>query len=600
MTRWLSVFLLSVLVGFVAMTREALAQDRVWIQIEAQPSLVEAQERVRDYAANLADVNGFALGGGWYAIALGPYAPTDAQQRLRELRAQGRIPRDSYIAFSSTYRQQFWPVGANLLATPALPDAGPEPRTEPETSPGTAVAEALEDAQDALPPQPEPDETPREARASERLLERAEREQLQIALQWAGFYTAAIDGAFGRGTRASMAAWQEANGLEPTGVLTTRQRAELLRQYNAVLDGLDLTVTADARTGIEMALPRGIVAFDGYEAPFARYEPSGDLGAELGARVLQISQPGTQATLFGLYDILQTLEIVPLDGPRERRRDGFSITGRNDRIVSQTEVSLRDGEIKGFVLIWPTGDEERRSRVLNEMQKSFRRIPGVLPADTGVDLADQTLDLVSGLRVRKPVRGRSGFFVDGAGQVLTSADAVAGCGTITLDGEYKATLRSLDAARGLALLQPDTPLAPQVVAQFGQTSPRIKSEIAVAGYSFGGVLGAPTMTFGALADTKGLRGEQSLDRLALSALEGDEGGPVVDQSGAVIGLLQGRWAEGRQLPDDVSFATDVDTLRAALSDAGVTPQTASAATPLAPEDLTARATRMTVLVSCWE
>jgi len=43
------------------------------------------------------------------------------------------------------------------------------------------------------------------------------------------FYNAAIDGSFGRGTRNSMAAWQEANGYEINGILTTAQRAELLK-----------------------------------------------------------------------------------------------------------------------------------------------------------------------------------------------------------------------------------------------------------------------------------------------------------------------------------------------------------------------------------
>ena len=37
-----------------------------------------------------------------------------------------------------------------------------------------------------------------------------------------------------------------------------------------------------------------------------------------GVRVLLISQSGDQGTLFGLYDIMQTLEIVPMEGPRDR------------------------------------------------------------------------------------------------------------------------------------------------------------------------------------------------------------------------------------------------------------------------------------------
>ena len=88
--------------------------DVVYIQIEAQPSLNEAEARLRDYAGGLRDVNGFSLGGGWYGIALGPYDPEDAAEQLRNLRAAGLIPRDSYLAAAGEYGRQFWPVGAGI------------------------------------------------------------------------------------------------------------------------------------------------------------------------------------------------------------------------------------------------------------------------------------------------------------------------------------------------------------------------------------------------------------------------------------------------------------------------------------------------------
>ena len=97
-----------------------------------------------------------------------------------------------------------------------------------------------------------------------------------------------------------------------TGVLTTLQRATLKRQYNAVLEGTDLALVRDEQAGIAVVMPRALVAFDRYEPPFAHYERTADVEA----KVLLISQPGDQDTLFGLYEIMQTLEIVPADGPR--------------------------------------------------------------------------------------------------------------------------------------------------------------------------------------------------------------------------------------------------------------------------------------------
>lgn len=565
----------------------ALAQagdDVVWVQIEARPSLAQATERARAWAAELPDVNGFALRGGWYGIALGPYRRDDAQRVLQVYRAEGEIPRDAFIAFSPSFGAQFWPVGANLLNRGVV--AAPQVAAPQEAE--TATAE---------PPEVEPaDETPGEARRSEATLSRAEREALQVALRWAGYYTGAIDGAFGRGTRGSMAAWQGANGFEATGVLTTKQRAVLIGQYNAVLDGLDLRLVREARAGIEMQLPMGILTRGEAVSPFVKFPGDGSVAE---AQVLLISQPGDQTTLYGLYDILQTLEIVPLDGPRTRRSAGFSITGQNDRIVTEIRASLDDGEIKGFAFVWPAGDEERRTRLLAEMETSFARISGVLDPATGVE-ASQDVDLLAGLQVRQPRLSRSGFFVDAGGTVVTTSEAVAECTRITLDDDVQAALELVDPVKGIAVLRPETALAPLSVARFSPAPPRLKSEVAVAGYSFGGVLGAPSVTFGTLVDIKGLGGEAGLTRLAMTTLPGDAGGPVLDAGGGVLGMLLPRPDNGRNLPPEVQFAADSSAIRSVLEQAGAAAALAENGAALDPVDLTAAATGMTVLVSCWD
>jgi len=107
----------------------AAAQDTVFIQIEAQPSLTQAEDSLRQYASTVQDLNGFALSGGWYAIALGPYSADEAPALLRNLRRAGLIPRDSYVARPSDY--------ASVLArgrdhadagqpAPAAPDGYPQ------------------------------------------------------------------------------------------------------------------------------------------------------------------------------------------------------------------------------------------------------------------------------------------------------------------------------------------------------------------------------------------------------------------------------------------------------------------------------------------
>ncbi|MFK7941092.1 MAG: serine protease [Roseovarius sp.] len=580
---------------FVLIPPASAQEEASWVQIEAQPSLTRAQQSIRQFTATVQDVNGFSIGAGWYAIALGPYSATEAQQVLRVLRAERLIPRDSYIAVSSDYRQQFWPVGANLLNQPPLSLGDTETaQTEPAVQPEPDVSVTIVEPEPV--PEPEPaDETPRQARASERELTRDQRAELQIALKWAGFYNGAIDASYGRGTRGSMAAWQEANGYDATGILTTLQRADLLGQYNAVLDGLDLRTVQDTGAGIEMMLPMGVVAFERYNPPFAHYKATGDIDA----KILLISQDGDSNTLGGLYDIMQTLEIVPETGPRTLEKNAFTLIGESALSISHTQAWLKDGEIKGFTLIWPAGDEDRRTRMLGEMQESFQRISGVLDPAAGLD-AEQSIDLVSGLEIRKPTLTRSGFYVDQSGNVVTTTDVVGACSRITIDDSYEAEVAASDARLGIAVLTPTSRLSPMGVAAFQLNVPRLQSDVAVAGYSYGGVLGAPTLTFGRLADVKGLNGEDELKRLALSTLAGDAGGPVVDAGGNVLGMLLPNTQNGRALPAGVSFAADAEAVQRVLEQAGISPAAAIDSKAVPAEALTREVTKMTVLVSCWE
>ncbi|WP_424939252.1 trypsin-like peptidase domain-containing protein [Aliiroseovarius sp. S253] len=571
------------------------AQSVRWIQVEAQPSLREAENRARAYAGRLDGVNGFRLNGNWYAIVLGPYTERAAEVQLRNLKNAGLIPQDSFIAFSRQFRQQFWPIGESTLTAapieaPAAPAAQPEQETQPEV---TATAPAATSEPVVLVQ----DETKREALASERALDRDARKALQVALQWEGYYTSAIDGAFGPGTRRSMAAWQADYGYDATGVLTTRQRAALLDKYQSVLEALGMAPYEDQSAGIAMAIPTGMVEFDRYEAPFVHFKTKSDNDVQL----VMISQTGDQDTLFGLYDILQTLEIVPADGPRQRGKNGFTIEGENDKITSFTEVKLVNGTVKGFTLVWPKGDDKRRNLALGDMKASFASLGSqALADDAGLDASTQSLDLLSGLEIRTPDLSRSGFYVDGTGRILTTVEAVQSCARVSVNDEFDANVVAMDDTLGLALLEPATAQAPISFASFLTAQPRLKSDVAVAGFSYEGRLSSPSLTFGTLSELTGLNGETELSRLTLTALPGDAGGPVLDAGGSVMGmLLPASGDKGRTLPADTSFAMDADTVAAFLAANGVSTSTTDSVTSIDPVELNTKAADMTVLVSCW-
>ncbi len=588
------------LIAAIWLSPAARAQEagRVWLQIEALPTLAEAEDRARAYTGVFPDVVGFQLRSGWYGILIGPYDAGTAPQQMASLKAERLIPADSYLNDGTSFRLQFWPVGlTGTLEDPAVQGPTVEP-VETAPLPDATPVDPVEPAVTDPAPPVIPDETPAEARDSERLLERPSREALQTALQWFGFYTSTIDGAFGPGTRESMAAWQSAAGYEVTGILTTQQRTKLLKDYNDALAVLGLEVVTEPEAGIEIILPMAMVKFDHYEPPFVHYaEKDGS-----GVRVILISQPGDQTSLYGLYDILQTLEVVPLTGERERLERSFTIRGRSAEVESYSYAALSGGLVKGYMLIWDPREPGQIDRVLDAMQKSFKPVgdraldPGLVPMPD-----EQRRGLLSGLEVRRPGLSRTGFFVDADGAVMTTAEATEDCSRITLDLETEADVLLTDAATGIAVLRPKAPLSPRSVAGLAAAPGRLGSEVAVSGYSYEDQLPAPTLTFGTFEEPKGLNGETGVSRLTMEALPGDAGGPVLDAAGTVLGLLLPRDADGsRQLPASVQYAASASVLNTLLSRAGITPPLAETRGALAPEDLNRVAEGMTVLVSCWK
>ena len=557
-----------------------------FVQLEALRSLEEARARAAVYAARGQEsLSGFRAAGGWFVIALGPFgSASDARAALA--RAAGRVPGDAFVADGDTYRQRFWPAEAQT-ATGGAGVTTAEGGTRRPLPPGDAVTPAP-------PPAGAPDETVTEARDSEALLDRAAREDLQRALEWAGFYAAGIDGAFGRGTRRAMEDWQFDRGYEPTGVLTTRQRGQLIAEWNAVFDGLGMRRIVDAEAGISVELPMEAVRFDAYETPFSRYVPSG----EEGIRVLLISQAGDRRTLGGLYEVMQTLAVVPEGGPRSLSGDSFTIEGTDGRIVSRTYARQANGRIRGLTLVWPAGDG-RIDRVWERMRGSLAEASDRVLDDRQATPADQQdVDLLSGLEIRRADRAGSGLFVDGGGAVLTAEALVADCRAVRIDDRHEARIEWAEG--GAALLRPLSPLAPAAVAEFRSGPPRIGEELAVAGFPFGGALSRASLTFGTLADIRGLEGEPERDRYELRAGEGDAGGPVLDATGRVAGMLLPREDEdGRVLPPTAALALDGPALAELLETRAIPARTGADGGPLPPPRLAERAGEVAVLVACY-
>ena len=537
----------------------SVAQDMRWIQIEAQPSLLEAETRARIYAQEFPDTQAHSIGSGWYAITLGPLPEDQADLRMSQLRARAAIPRGSFLATGANYRQRIYPIGPTPTAVTPAQTAKADVIQEEAAQ--VSVSETVESAA------PEPsitvhDETLSEARASEGLLSSEEKMDLQRYLQWAGYYNSTIDASIGRGTRRAMAAWQTDNGYEDTGVLTTAQRQRLRAQYFAIFDGLGLETHRDLEAGISIDLPKKVVAFDAYAAPLAHFKSQETSSP---AHVFLISAAGNRGDLAAIYGVLPTLSIVPMNIEKSLNKDRFVITGAGTTTRTFITASHASGEIKGFGLIWPNQNEEQFDRLVVHMRKSFDTFSGTLDPSLSVAINDPETEF--GVVIRKPAFVKSAVFVSDQGHAITDTSDLEQCSALTIGGTYDAEIIARSET-GAGLLSPKSDFNPISYAKLGNAV-RKGDKTFLSSYPYGGRLGLASVTQATVAETSDLSGNTEKFRLDFLAEPGDFGGAILDQSGNLTGILVSQDDTGRVLPKNVNFAAASDALASMMQSAGL-------------------------------
>ena len=537
----------------------SVAQDSRWIQIEAQPSLLDAETRARIYAQEFPDTQAYSIGSGWYAITLGPLPEDQADLRMSQLRARAAIPLDSFLATGANYLKRIYPIG------PAPKAVTPEQTAEADLAQQEATQVSVVENQESTAPEQSitvPDETVSEARASEGLLSREEKMDVQRYLQWAGYYNSTIDASFGHGTRRSMAAWQTDNGHEDTGVLTTAQREQLRAQYLAIFDGLGLETNHDLEAGISIDLPKEVVAFDAYAAPLAHFKSQ---DASSPAHVFLISAEGNRGDLAAIYGVLPTLSIVPINIEKSLNKDRFVITGAGTTTRAFITASHNGGEIKGFGLIWPNQNEEQFDRLVAHMRKSFDTFSGTLDPSLSVAINDSETEF--GVAIRKPSFVRSAVFVSDQGHAITDASDLDQCSALTIGGIYDAEIIARSET-GVGLLSPKSDFNPISYAKLGNAV-RKGDKTFLSSYPYGGRLSLASVTEVTVAETTDLSGNAEKFRLDLLAEPGDFGGAVLDQSGNLTGILVSQDDTGRVLPNNVNFAAATNALAIMMQSAGL-------------------------------
>jgi serine protease Do len=200
----------------------------------------------------------------------------------------------------------------------------------------------------------------------------------------------------------------------------------------------------------------------------------------------------------------------------------------------------------------------------------------------------------------------TGFFVSMDGYVITNAHVVDGCANPQLisglASPVSARVLVTDTANDLALLK-GGPI-PSHAASL-RVGIKIGEGIAVFGYPLVGVLSTSgNFTVGNVSAITGLSDDTRYLQISAPVQPGSSGGPVLDQSGNVVGVVVSKLdaikfaAAINDVAQNVNFAIKTTVLTNFLDASGIAYSTVSLGPSLSSADLAERAKSILVLIRC--
>ncbi len=260
---------------------------------------------------------------------------------------------------------------------------------------------------------------------------RSERQKIQAALLWSGDYRGVSGGDDSMLT--AIRNFQKRHKAKVTGVLTPSERETLVAAAKAHEDEFGWNVVVDPATGIRIGLPSKLV-------PQARDAARGTRWSSVHGEV--------QVETFRIKDAdlkLAALFEQQKKQPSTRRveasalnDDNFFVSGQQGLKRFSVRAKVRDGEVRGYTLLYDQMMETIVEPVMGAMANAFSPFP-----ELGAPFA----------ALVKAVEYGNGLVVSAQGHIVTDLTLTEGCQVIIASGLGAADRVAADKNNGLALLR---------------------------------------------------------------------------------------------------------------------------------------------------
>ena len=310
---------------------------------------------------------------------------------------------------------------APAAAKPAATAATPAPASKPEAA-KTAPAKPAPAKNETAKTEPAP--------SSElAAIPPAERLKIQSALYWSGDYANA--GAGDDAMEAAIRNFQKRNRAKVTGVLTPEQRAELITAAKSHEQEFGWSVVVDPATGVRIGLPSKLV-------PNARDASHGTRWSSPHGEVQVETFRVKDKSLSALFEQEKKEPATRKIEHSALNDDNFIISGMQGLKLFTVRANARDGEIRGFTLLYDQMMEGIVAPAMVAMASAFSPFP------------EHPAPFAS---LAKKVEYATGLIVSAEGHILTARRVVQGCQVIVADGIGNAERVAEDETNGLALLR---------------------------------------------------------------------------------------------------------------------------------------------------
>ena len=420
--------------------------------------------------------------------------------------------------------------------------------------------------------------------------------EIQLGLKLLGFYGNLIDGILGSQSEQSIRDFQRSLGHEETGQLTDEQKAILSSETKRLIGFTQLRTAINRELGIRVAIPTGVLGSVEINNPYVKLTPN----SHRNFNMVLFNSTGGPDGLNALHRGLLTHANIP-DENSTITSNRFDIQYTNSDIHYHARARLFGDRVRGVIIFWSPDQDSWASPVAELVAHS------VLESSAKVNLAvleekPARRQLEKVLRVSPLAEAKatlSGFYVNSDGLIVTSSDGLAECTQITADFDTEVRVQIMNDDMGFALLAAQKPIEPLASATFEARPSPPNSELILAGYSFGSASRRALISVG----TNGQSTIPSPDEVnfvaQVSATPEDAGGPILNNSGLVVGMLTNKTPSGKILPPSHHIALSSVAIASNLADHNILFQSRTG-DPVIELNTTSRHARdITVLVRCY-